>query len=84
MLDLDQILSKEQKKALKKHFNNPETKAREKRMNALEKKLSEKRMKEDANQYIQEVLDRAQRRKDINWIIRLVILAFIIFILVTA
>lgn len=62
MLDLDQILSKEQKKALKKHFNNPETKAREKRMNALEKKM-QKKMQEDAIEWAEDTMIRIRNRK---------------------
>jgi hypothetical protein len=72
---LDQILTKEQKKALKKHFNSPESKARHKRMDALEKKMLEK----DAEEFVRQVLARARREKIKKWIMGVIVLLIIIW-----
>ena len=53
---LDQLLTKEQKKALQKHFNDPKTKARQKRIDLALAKMEAKRQVLDA-------MDRVEERK---------------------
>ena len=59
---LEKLLTKEDKKALRKHFNSPESKARWKRMNALERKM-QKKMEDDAIEWAEDTMIRIRNRK---------------------
>ena len=59
---LEKLLTKEDKKALKKHFDSPESRARWKRMDASEKKM-QKKMEDDAIEWAEDMMIRVRNRK---------------------
>lgn len=59
---LEKLLTKEDKKRLREHFNSPESKARWKRMNTLEKKM-QKKMEDDAIEWADDMMIRVRNRK---------------------
>ena len=76
---LDQILTKEQKKALEKHFNDPKTKARHERMEKIFQKWEAEKLLERIKQDQQ---DKRVRKEVIGFVGLFMLLGFIVWLTV--